>query len=233
LPAGGIGSIARRPDRQATDRNDQWQGPGVGPGCARLLACHRGGASTRDAAVPCAAHRLAPGVGGTAAGSFQRRTSSSRRCAVERVRTTHPEMVLRVEEVLESHAGEFLPEWTELETATTQGRSSASDVMPRHGGGSRRLGASSSWPWVTPMPPGRIWPMPSGRTSGRWSDSRIHTTLQGNSPRSAPGAARAATRTRSGSDTVSTSSRNFRDQARSFWCRDTQAVASGRYPEWS
>jgi hypothetical protein len=40
-----------------------------------------------------------------------------------------PDMVLRVEETLESHSGEFLPEWTELETVTTQGRSSASDVI--------------------------------------------------------------------------------------------------------
>jgi hypothetical protein len=40
-----------------------------------------------------------------------------------------PSLALRVEDMLESHAGEFLPEWDELELETTQGKSATSDVI--------------------------------------------------------------------------------------------------------
>jgi len=40
-----------------------------------------------------------------------------------------PSLALRVEDMLESHAGEFLPEWDELEMETTQGKSATSDVI--------------------------------------------------------------------------------------------------------
>jgi tetratricopeptide (TPR) repeat protein len=40
-----------------------------------------------------------------------------------------PSLALRVEDTLESHAGEFLPEWDELEMETTQGKSATSDVI--------------------------------------------------------------------------------------------------------
>ena len=40
-----------------------------------------------------------------------------------------PALALRVEDMLESHAGEFLPEWDELELETTQGKSATSDVI--------------------------------------------------------------------------------------------------------
>ena len=40
-----------------------------------------------------------------------------------------PALALQVEDMLESHAGEFLPEWDELELETTQGKSATSDVI--------------------------------------------------------------------------------------------------------
>jgi hypothetical protein len=40
-----------------------------------------------------------------------------------------PSLALRVEDMLESHVGEFLPEWDELELETTQGKSATSDVI--------------------------------------------------------------------------------------------------------
>jgi hypothetical protein len=40
-----------------------------------------------------------------------------------------PSLALGVEDILESHAGEFLPEWDELELETTQGKSATSDVI--------------------------------------------------------------------------------------------------------